>query len=393
MSHMTPLRRRDSAAPEAEVTGTLRLESSVRVLLRRLRPGDIAVIDVMDLDSRTAEEIVSSRPAAVVNAQRTLSGRYPAGGAAVLVSAGIPVVDDAGNAVMALMDGTRATLGDDGVLRAGDRELASGTLLTPDSVGEALVSAEEGLRVQLTAFAADAVDRVEREAPMLLESKGLPEVEVDLKDRQVVIVAPGYQHRARLKSLRPYLREHRPVIIAVSDAADAVLEGAYPAAIVVGDVEGVSERALTKTTSIVLHDPTGGDAGSRRLDTLGLAHAKVESTLGSTDVAILMAHAAGAASIVTIGVPADLTSLLESSAHDHVAGAAGTFLARLQAGDRLIDGEALAVLYRHRYPWWVVGALLFSAVLALGVAFWITPGGRPWLEDVWQTVGGWIGVA
>ncbi|WNM26125.1 putative cytokinetic ring protein SteA [Demequina capsici] len=389
---MSPSRRRDTATALGEITGTLRLESSPRALLRRLRKGDIAVIDVMDLDSRTAEELAAVGPAAVVNAQRTVSGRYPAGGAAVLVGAGIRVVDDATSAVMALMDGTRATIFPDGVMRAGDRELARGTVLTPDTVGDAMADAEEGLHVQLAAFAADAVDRIEHEAPMLLEARGIPDTGVDLAGRQVVIVAPGFQHRSRLKALRPYLREHRPVIIAVSEAADTVMEGAYPATVILGDVESVSERALARAAHIMLHDPAGGEAGASRLDTLGLAHSEVESSLGSADVAILLARSGGAASIVTLGVAGDLTSLLETSAHDHAVGAAGTFLARLQAGDRIVDAEALSVLYRHRYPWWVVIALLMSALLALGVAFWITPGGGPWLEDAWHTVGGWIGV-
>ncbi len=393
MSHMKPTPRRDTAPTEGEVSGPLRLETNARALLRRLRAGDIAVLDLMDLDSRTAEDLIEARPAAVINTQRTLSGRYPAGGAAILVGAGLRVVDEAGSAVMALADGTHVTVGADGAVSADGEELARGTVLTAESVGEEMVAAEEGLHVQLAAFAADAVDRVEAEAPLLLDAEGLPETGVDLSGKQVVVVAPGYRHKERLAALRPYLREHRPVIIAVSEAADSVLESAYPAAIVLGDVETVSERALKRASHISLHDPAGGDAGASRLDPLGLAHSRVVSTLGSADLAILLAHAGGAASIVTLGVPARLTELLETAAHDQTTGAAGTFLARLQASDRIIDAEALTVLYRHRYPWWVVAALLASAVLALGVAFWATPGGRPWFEDLWQTVGGWIGVA
>ncbi|WP_062202542.1 putative cytokinetic ring protein SteA [Demequina salsinemoris] len=390
---MKPTHRRETAAIEGEVSGPLRLETNARALLRRLRAGDVAVLDLMDLDSRTAEELLEARPAAVINTQRTLSGRYPAGGASILVDAGLRVVDEVGNAVMALPDGTQVTVGADGAVSADGDELARGVVLTSQSVTAEMISAEEGLHVQLAAFAADAVDRVESEAPLLLEYEGLPETGIDLKGRQVVVVAPGYRYKERLKELRPYLRDHRPVIIAVSEAADAVLEGAYPAAIILGDVETVSERALKRASHIALHDPAGGEAGASRLDPLGLVHSRVGSTLGSADIAILLAHSGGATSIVTLGVPARLTELLETASHDQTTGASGTFLARLQASDKIIDSQALAVLYRHRYPWWVVAALLASALLALGVAFWATPGGRPWFDQVWQTVGGWIGVA
>ncbi len=171
MSHMNAIRSEDPGVAGAEVSGPLRLETSPRALVKRLRPGDIAVLDVMDLDSRTAEELVEAAPAAVVNVQKTLSGRYPAGGAAVLASAGIPVVDEVGSAVMSVPDGAVATIRPDGAIVVDGEEAARGTVLTADAIGEEMASAEDGLHVQLAAFAADAVDRVESEAPLLLESK------------------------------------------------------------------------------------------------------------------------------------------------------------------------------------------------------------------------------
>lgn len=375
------------------IEGPARVEGSLRALLRRVRPGDVAVIDVMDLDARSAEALAARRPACVINAQRTLSGRFPAGGAKVLLDAGVVLVDEAGGAILGVKDGARIAIDAEGVVTRAGTEVASGVRLTESDVDAATAAATEGMHVQLASFAANAMDLVEHEAPLLLEGHGLPDAVLEVEGRPVVVVAPGYRHERRLKELRPFLRDHRPAIIAVGEAAQAVLDGAYPATLVVGDVEALSERALTKAGHVLLHDPAGGEAGASRVDALGVAHSAVTSTLASEDLAILLAHAAGASAVVTIGVPATLTELLESGSSQGRNGeGAGTFLARLQAGSRIVDSGVLARLYRQRYPWWVLVALLASALLALGVAIWVTPGGQSWIEGAWQSLVGAIGV-
>ncbi len=394
---MSRMSRDSSRVASSEVDGLIqgpaRVEGSLRALLRRVRPGDVAVIDVMDLDARSAEALAARRPACVINAQRTLSGRYPAGGAKVLLDAGVAVVDHAGGAVLGIKDGARVAVDAEGTVTRGGTAIASGVRLTQADIDDATAAATEGMHVQLASFAANAMDLVEHEAPLLLEGHGLSDAVLEVEGRPVLVVAPGYLHQRRLKELRPFLRDHRPAIIAVGEAAQTVLDGAYPATLIVGDVEPLGERALTKAGHVLLHDPAGGEAGASRVDALGVPHSAVSSTLASEDLAILLAHAAGASAIVTIGVPATLTELLESgSAEGRPGEGAGTFLARLQTGSRVVDSTVLASLYRQRYPWWVLFALLASALLALGVAIWVTPGGQSWIEGAWQSLARAIGL-
>jgi len=54
--------------------------------VRRLRPGDVAVIQHVDLDRSSAEALIDCQVAAVVNAGESISGRYPTLGPEVLVS-------------------------------------------------------------------------------------------------------------------------------------------------------------------------------------------------------------------------------------------------------------------------------------------------------------------
>src|SRR5512133_1919567 len=101
-------RSRRSAPADLGITGTARVDRRTKNLTKRLRPGDIAVIDHLDLDRVSAEALVACRPAAVLNAARSTSGRYPNLGPEILVGAGIPLVDDLGPDVFTLVEGQEA---------------------------------------------------------------------------------------------------------------------------------------------------------------------------------------------------------------------------------------------------------------------------------------------
>ena len=73
------------------------MDRRTKNLTKRLRPGDIAVIEHMDIDAVAAQSLVACRPAAIVNAACSISGRYPNLGAADhRGQAGIPLIDDVG---------------------------------------------------------------------------------------------------------------------------------------------------------------------------------------------------------------------------------------------------------------------------------------------------------
>ncbi|WP_084129825.1 putative cytokinetic ring protein SteA [Demequina sp. NBRC 110055] len=375
-----------AGASDGTIVGPVRVDHTVTALVRQLRKGDIAVVDVMDLDQRSAEALVSARPAAVVNARESLSGRYPAGGPRVLLDAGIPLIDAAGPAVMDIKDGATASIAG-GQITVDGGVVATGNVLDADRLVEAMRGAADGMRVQLQMFTANAMEQVLHEGDVLLEGQGLPDIGMDLTGRQVVVVAPGYRHREQLKEIRRYLGDVRPVVIAVEQGADAALDLGPAASVVVGDLEAVGEGALRAAQHAVVHAPRGGDGGVARAEALGIDHSSVESTLAAVDVAILMAHAGGAEVIVTVGVDARLMDFLESPQGD----TAGTFLARLAAGGRLVDATTLALVYRHRFSAWSLIALVVAAFVALGAAIWVTPGGRAWAEDVWSALTSWIG--
>ncbi len=369
------------------VSGVARLETSPMHLARRLKRGDIAIIDEMDLDQRTAEALVSARPAAILNAASSISGRFPAGGAKIILEARIPLLDALGSDVLSVRDGDRVRIEGAEVFHGTDK-IAEGTRLSLPDVAEAMTEASTGASVHLASFAASVLDSIDRDGPLLLEGKGLPELTVEMKDRQVVVLSTGFGHAEQLKKIRPYLRDRRPIIIAVAEGADAAMKGAYAPAVIVGNVEAVSEAALTSGAEVILHEPGTGDGGANRLDSLNVRHKISELDLSSDDLAVLLAHRAGASVIVTVGVPAGLSDYLDEGRPE----AAGTFLARLVAGGKLADAGTVARLYRHRYSPWTLAALILAALFALGNALALTPGGAAWLRDVWPVVASWFGV-
>jgi uncharacterized membrane-anchored protein len=134
----------------------------------------------------------------------------------------------------AVKDGIRVRL-HEGVLYAGEQVLAEGVAQTADSVADALVEAKSGLAHQLEAFAANTIEFMRRERGMLLDGVGVPDVQVELADRQVLVVAAGYDHVADLARLRRFVREHRPRLIGVGAGADALLAAGHRPDLIVGN--------------------------------------------------------------------------------------------------------------------------------------------------------------
>src|SRR3954454_11800459 len=119
---------RRGRAPETGpgVAGTARLDRRTKNLTKRLRPGDIAVIDHVDLDRVSADALVGCRVAAVVNAAPTISGRYPNLGPEILLAAGIPLLDNVGVDVFASVSEGDQLRVDGDTAYVGDKPVAKG---------------------------------------------------------------------------------------------------------------------------------------------------------------------------------------------------------------------------------------------------------------------------
>lgn len=373
---MRPRRSRPHTDAPGTITGPARVDRRTKTLTKRLAEGDIAVIDHVDIDRVSAEALLACRPRAVLNASASTSGRYPNIGPQLLVAAGVPLVDNLGPQVMSLKDGARLTIAEGRVMQ-GQRLVAEGVRQDPERVEAAMSQAREGLSDQLEAFAANTLDYMVKERELLLDGIGVPKVATAIEGRGVLIVVRGYHYKEDLAMLRSWIRESRPVLVGVDGGADAILEAGWTPDLIVGDMDSVSDRALTCGAEIVVHAYRDGRApGQARVERLGAPHVVFPATGTSEDVAMLLADDMGAEIIVAIGTHATLIEFLDKGRN----GMASTFLTRLRVGSKLVDAKGVSRLYRPSISTWQLVLLVLAGLAALLVALAVTPAGQAFIE-------------
>jgi len=371
---MKLLSRQSRALPG--VTGVARVSRRSDTLLSRLSDGDIAVINHIDIDRATADSLVKSGVTAVINAAPSISGRYPNLGPEILVASGVLLIDDVGEKIFSrLKDGSKVRL-DGGSVFQGEELIAEGVEQTPESVADLLIEAKTGMSAQLEAFAANAIEYMKRERTLLLDGVGIPEIATRIAGRQVLVVAPSADTRAELKSLKKYISDYHPVLIGVDGGADALREAGYKPQLIIGNPEEIGPDTLRSGAEVVIPADTDGHApGLERLQDLGLGAVTFPATGTTEDLALLLADAREATLIVTVGMHTTLTDLL-----DHKGGSASTFLVRMRVANKIVEGPAVARLYRARISWWVVMLLVIAAFAAIVGALLVSDVSHTYLD-------------
>jgi uncharacterized membrane-anchored protein len=385
-----PQVRRGRAEEPPGIVAAVRLDVKTKVLVKRLLPGEIALIDHADLDRVSADELIACKVAAVVNAAKSITGRYPNLGPRLLLDAGIPLVDDVGAEVFAkVTEGTIVRLDGD-TLYADDRVVAKGALQTTRTVQDALGEAEAGAAAQIDAFAANTLEFLRRERNLLTNGIAVPDLRASMKNRHVLVVARGYRYQEDLRTLRPYIREFRPVLVAVDGGAEALLDAGYRPHVIIGDMDSVTDDALGCGAELVVHAyPDGSAPGLRRVNDLGLEAAILPAPGTSEDVALLLADARGASLIAVVGTHWALEEFLEKGR----PGMSSAFLTHLRVGGKVVNANGVHQLYQSRIYGWALLVLVLAAAVTIIVAVFSSPAG-PILGDyfsaTWRTVSYWF---
>jgi uncharacterized membrane-anchored protein len=381
------LRTRQQA--DSGLAGTARTDRRTAALLARLRPGDIAVLDQVDLDGPTAESLVEAGVAAVVNRAAMISGRFPNRGPQVLLDARIPMVDQAGGVdgrdlLAAVADGRRIVLRE-GTVLVGDQVVAQGRELTAEDVEQQLAAAEAGMMTQLQTIAHNSAEFVRRDEALVLHGEGVPRLRTRLRGRAVVVVAQGPDDLAELRRIRRYLREVKPVVITTGEGLAVTQRAGLDPDVVVLDSraeELPSAKLLRSCRDVVVTEPPGGlragGAGSERFDRIGVRALALRTSATTADAALLMADARGATPVVGVGLRGTLEEFLDGSRE----GLGSGYVTRLKVGPRLVDASAVPMLYsgqlraRHAY------LVLLIGLLVVGVALAATDVGHQWMLDL-----------
>nr|WP_246311343.1 putative cytokinetic ring protein SteA [Changpingibacter yushuensis] len=357
-----------------QLSGVAQIDARTKNLTKRLTQGSLAIIDHTDIDRVSAEALVECRPQAVLNAAKSTSGRYPNLGPGILQQAGIPLVDDLGSGIMDIREGQTIRVDDEGKVFDSEGQLiAEGVVQNPDTIAADQEAARAGMGVQLKAFATNTMEYVEHEQDLIFDGVGVPEVTTKFEGRHVLVVVRGYRYKEDLAALRPYIREYRPIMIGVDGGADAILEEGYHLDMIVGDMDSVSDKALTSGAEIVVHAYRDGRApGKKRVEDLGVAHVVFPCTGTSEDVAMLLADDKDAKLIVAVGTHNTLIEFLDKGR----SGMASTFLTRLAIGGKLIDAKGVSQLYRSRISNWQIFFLILAGCAAIAAAVVSTAAGQ-----------------
>jgi uncharacterized membrane-anchored protein len=372
-----------------EITGRARLGRRTKDLVKRLGPDDVAIVDHADIDRVSAEELADSGIRAVVNVARSTTGRFPNPGPLELVRAGIRLVDAPGAPLFdVLTDGDVVRLDGGSVWRNGTL-VAEGTVLDVASLQEALADQESRIADALEAFAENTLRHLQEEAGTLAAGIELPALRTRIRDRHALVVARGPGYKSDLRMVRPYVRDFRPVLIAVDGGADALREVGLAADLIIGDFDSVSDAALRTRAELVVHAYPGGEApGAERLRGMGLAFHTVSAPGISEDLALQLAYEKGATLIVAVGTHFNLVEFLERDR----AGMASTFVTRLKVGESLVDAKGVSRLVSRRVGIWPLAVFALAGAAAIVGAVLASPTLRNVIQSTTRAIANGLGL-
>ena len=339
---------------------------------KRLAPGDIAVVDAPDIDRSLAQRLIDTKVAVVINTSQFTTGSVPNYGPQMMLDAGMLLIEGVGSDVWSsVKDGKKGRVTDEGKLFFGERLVASGTVLEQEWAESAFSDAQQSLMDDMEAFFGNTIQFIHSETPLLIDGIGIPSTGIDFKDRKVLVVGPGYEHRKQVKELRNFIREYDPVLVGVDEAADTLVDLGYKPDLIVGNPAGIGAEALRSGAKVVLPaDPDGHAIGLERSQDLGVGAMTFPAASDSaTDLALLLADYHGASMIVNAGSPLDLGMIF----NEEPEATPSALLTRAKVGAKLVDARSVIELYTIRSAgnlgWlWVIFGLLVAVGVIVAIA-------------------------
>lgn len=353
--------------------GRVRVDDRPKHLATRLERGEIAVINVADLDRESAAALVEAAPIAVLNAQPSLTGRAAALGPRLILDAGITLVDDLGQDIMSLREGQEVAV-------TGGKVLVDGGII---ATGRAVSAQDLDVEVADSAtlfagFEGSVEDYLAKDGATVLRGEGVPSID-GLGKRTILLVSAASEAASDCRALARWRSEAAPFVIAVDGGADVALKAHLTLDLVVGDADLMSEKAIRRARAFIVR--VGGDGlapGAQRLDRMGIVYERVAMAGTSLDAALVVAAHSGATAVVTAGVSYGEAELVDAGR----ALVAPAFFSRLAVGSRLIGAQAVAATFRPRPRGWTLVLLALVALGLMGVALWSTPWGNDLLHPI-----------
>lgn len=339
------------------IKGIVKKDKKTKNLIKRLKPGDIAIIDHKDIDEIASTSLVESKVRCVLNLNMSISGKYPNKGPSILVESGIVLLESKNKEVFKIIiEGDLLELTENRIVYK-DKIIGTYEELNFKKIEELLKIGYSNMENELDKFIENTLEYAKKEKELVLEKGNIPNINTRMINKHALVVVRGKDYKKDLLAIQNYIVEMKPVLIGVDGGGDALLEFGYIPDIVIGDMDSVSDRCLKISKEIIVHAYKDGSApGLERVKSLGL-EAKIYPSAGtSEDIAFLLAYSNNVNLIVAVGTHSNMIDFLEKGR----SGMASTFLVRLKVGSKLVDAKGVNMLYRS--------SLKIKYVIGLGIA-------------------------
>lgn len=352
------------------IKGIVKIDKKTKKLANRLKPKDIALISHRDLDEVAAVSLAESKISCVINTERTISGRYPNRGPAILVEKNIPIFEVEYEENLDLLnDGDIIEIIDNNIYYKGEK-ISKCSYISPSVIEELIKLGYDNIEKELDIFIENTLDYARKEKGLVTGKVQIPIIDTDFKGRHALVVVRGMDYKIDLKTIKSYVDEVKPILIGVDGGGDALLEFGLIPHIVIGDMDSVSDRSLLLAKEVIVHAYTDGKApGLDRVKKLGIAPKVFISPGTSEDIALLLAYEKNADLIVAVGTHSNMIDFLEKGRK----GMSSTFLVRLKVGDKLVDAKGVNQLYKSKFKAKHVGFVIIATLIPMIMLILINP--------------------
>lgn len=349
------------------IKGILKKDKTTKDLAKRIKFGEIAIIDHKDIDEVAALSLKDARIKAVINLNKSISGKYPNKGPLILHEAGICIFECEDKDIFDIIEEGECISIENQDIIYKNKIIGTCNQLTREKIDELLKVGYDNIENELDNFIDNTLHYAKKEKSLVTGDLDIPEISTNFKNRHALVVVRGKDYKKDLQAVRNYINEVNPILIGVDGGGDALLEFGYTPDMVVGDMDSVSDECLKKSKEIVVHGYADGRApGLERVKNLDLESVLFASPGTSEDIAFLLAYSNDVDLIVAVGAHNSMIDFLEKGRK----GMASTFLVRLKVGSKLIDAKGVNELYKSSLkPKYMIGlglaALLPIIVITL----------------------------
>lgn len=363
------------------IKGEIVVDVKTKRLLQRISPGQIAVIAHENVDEMAANGFIEKRVKAIINSLPTMNGHYPTLGAKIIQDAGIPIYQITPEAFSLFEEGEEVEIKKGWILNHNKKikTEAFDTIKRDYFLQLAYCNMDE----ELQRFINNTLTYAQKEKDFVLKPLPIPPLKTSIAGKHVLVVVRGRGYKEDLHMIRSYIQDYSPVLIGVDGGADALIEAGLRPDIIIGDMDSVSDEALSYGSEIIVHAyPNGRAPGIVRTNQLGMKASILPSPGTSEDVAMLLAYEKNAELIVTLGTHTHMIDFLEKGRK----GMSSTMLVRMKIGTKLIDAKGVSKLYHRKLHLRTVYALGLAAVAPILSLAIVHPGFRQTVEMLWFNI-------